>query len=72
MKKRFTFSLFNLTEETSAEVVKLQGIVKGLVGSIAVSTWFAVSPELSGVLTISGAVIIELLGCLKVVTDEQA
>ena len=69
MKKRFEFSVFNLTEETPAEIVKLQGIVKGLIGTVATTTWFTVSPELAGSLAVAGAIVIEFLGCFKVVNE---
>lgn len=71
MKKRFEFSIFNLFGETSAEVVKLQAIFKGLLGTIVGTSYFTVSPSAAGVAAIVGFMVSELLGCLKVVTDEQ-
>lgn len=72
MKKRFEFSIFNLFGETSAEVVKLQAMFKGLLGVIAGTSYFAVSPLAAGVAAVVGFIVNELLGCLKVVTDEQS
>jgi hypothetical protein len=71
MKKRFTFSIFNLFEETSAEVVKLQGMFKGLLTVAAGTSYLTVSIEAAAVAAVVGFIVNELLGCLKVVTDEQ-
>jgi uncharacterized membrane protein len=65
-KKTLEFNILNLTEETPKEVVKLQGVAKGLLGTLAGVTWFASNPNNAGILLIVGAIITELIGCLKV------
>lgn len=64
--KKLEFNILNLTEETPKEIIKLQNVAKGFIGTVAGVTWFATSPKYAGVLAIVGAVIIELIGCLKV------
>jgi hypothetical protein len=70
MKKRFVFSVFNLFEDTSAEVVKLQAIFKGLVGTVAGTAYFSVSPEAATIAAVVGFAVNEILGCLKVVNED--
>jgi len=71
MKRKISFSIWNLTGETSAEVVKLQGVTKGILASVSALAWFNVSPDIGGIMAIVSTVIIEMIGCISVVRNDQ-
>jgi hypothetical protein len=64
--KKLEFNILNLTEETPKEIIKLQNVAKGIIGTVTGVTWFASSPNYAGILAILGAVIIELIGCYSI------
>lgn len=64
--KKLVFNILNLTQETPKEIIKLQHIAKGILGTLAGVTWFASSPQYAGILTIVGAILIEVIGCYSI------
>lgn len=64
--KKLEFNILNLTEETPKEIIKLQNVAKGIIGTIAGVTWFATSPNYAGILAIVGALFIEFIGCYSI------
>lgn len=68
--KRLTFSLLNWFGETQAEIVKLQHTVKAIVGSGAVATYTSKDPSLAIIVVVAGAIICELVSCLKIEINE--
>ena len=70
MKKKITFSLLNWFGETQSEIVKLQHTVKAIFGSSAVATYTSQDPSLSIIVVAVGAIICELVSCLKIETNE--
>lgn len=64
--KKLEFNILNLTQETPREIIKLQHIAKGILGTLAGVTWFASSPQYAGILTIVGAILIEVIGCYSI------
>lgn len=64
--KKYSFSLFNIFEETSKEVEILRSSVDGLIGSLAVSAYFTDRPIYSIWLMLGGFVVNKLIGCIKI------
>jgi hypothetical protein len=65
MKKyKVSFSIFNLFEESSAKVVKLQGMIKAGAGLVATSAYVTSHQELATLTAIVGFVLDALAACL--------
>jgi hypothetical protein len=65
MKKyKVFFSIFNLFDQSQAEVVKLQQWAKGLTAVITGSTWIASDANHAIMVGIAGFIIDTLIGCL--------
>lgn len=65
MKKyKVHFSVFNLSENTQSEIVKLQQYVKGIVSAIAGMTWYESNATYAVCVGIGGVVLDTLLACL--------
>lgn len=64
MKKyKVHWSIFNLFSESQSEVVKLQQIVKGIMGAGVVSTWAASNSTYGIILAICAGILDMFLGC---------
>lgn len=64
--KKYSFSLWNVFESTSKEVVGFQTRVKALFISLAGVTYVATSAKLTIAVLVIGFVVNELVGCIKV------
>lgn len=65
MKKyKVYWSIFNLFTDTQSEVVKLQNIVKGIMGAGIVTTWASTNATYGIILALGAGAIDILLGCL--------
>lgn len=64
MKKyKVYFSIFNLFNETQAEVAKLQQMVKGLSAIVMGATWYNSNANNALYVAIAGAVLDTLISC---------
>lgn len=65
MKKyKVYWSIFNLFADTQSEVVKLQNIVKGIMGAGIITTWAETNATYGLILALSAGAIDVFLGCL--------
>lgn len=65
MKKyKIHFSIFNLFNDTQAEVAKLQQLFKGLSAAITAGTWYNSEAKYALYVAIGGAVVDTLISCL--------
>ena len=58
------WSPLNLVSDTQAEVVKLQQIAKGLIGTITVSTYFVEDSNHAIMVGFAGMLIDLIIGCI--------
>jgi hypothetical protein len=65
-KQRITFSIFNYFEPVSAEVVKIQTVVKGVFAMIAAASFVTMSEHYTLFVALFGFILNEALGCLKI------
>lgn len=64
MKKyRVHWSVFNLFADTQSEVVKLQNIVKGIMGASIVTTWASLNATYGIILALGAGALDMILGC---------
>ncbi len=70
-KKKITFSLFNWFGETQSEIVKLQHAIKAIVGSSAVATYTSTNINKATLVFFIGALVCELVSCLKIEDNEN-
>jgi len=64
--KKLTFSFLNWFEETQSEIVKLQHAVKAVVASSAIGTYVGTDTKIATLVVIGGAIICELVSCLRI------
>lgn len=64
MKKyKVHWSIFNLFSESQSEVVKLQQIVKGIMGAGVVSTWAASNATYGIIVALSAGILDMIIAC---------
>lgn len=64
MKKyKVYWSIFNLFSDSQAEVVRLQNLVKGIMGAGIITTWAETNATYGLILALSAGIVDILLGC---------
>lgn len=64
MKKyKVHWSIFNLFSDSQAEVVRLQNLIKGIMGAGIITTWAETNATYGLILALSAGVVDLLLGC---------
>jgi hypothetical protein len=72
MKKyKVSFSIFNLFEDTQAEVVRLQQYLKGLIVTATGATWYNADASYAIWVGIAGMVLDTLLSCVRLEKQEN-
>lgn len=70
--KSLKFNILNWFEESQSEIVKLQHTIKGLLATACTVTWVNSTPENTVLVTIIGAILIEVIGCLRIEDKNNA
>jgi hypothetical protein len=65
-KQRITFSIFNYFEPVSAEVVKIQAVVKGVFTMVAGASFITMSEHYTLFVMLFGYILNEAMCCLKI------
>jgi len=65
-KYKWSFSLFHLTEETSKEISRIQGISKGFFAIVTTSTYLTANSDYALLAAIAAVAVDTVLSCFYV------